>query len=154
MKVQIHGKPSFSKDGKSVQVTILVGEGCKRRSEPRHAERGRYGWFGLNTDPLAIPLNARYEDELDTAKNDLASAEVALKDFRKRLEDVEAQTPDLETTIGDIKIKAVKAMLQGLIKTTELEVNAVEAIVDDAKSKLDQVQNDVPLEVEFIGAGL
>ena len=156
MQVEIHGKPSFSKNGARAQVIVLVGEGRNRRSITKHAERRAIGpttvgYFGLNPDERAIPLNEKYEAELAETKSDLTSAEAALRILQKKLEEVGDVDP---SKVDEINIAAAKAMLEGMIETVKLEVYAAEFIVDDAKSKLDQVRQDLPLEVEFVGGDL
>lgn len=91
MQVQIHGTPSYSDGGRRAQVTVLVGEGSSRRSITRHVQKrpcgnGSFGWFGLNIDPRAIPLNELYEQKLAEAKGNLASAKAALDELKKKLE--------------------------------------------------------------------
>ncbi len=161
MQVQVNST-SISKNHQRAQVTVLIGEGRNRRSVTRHVEqhpigKKSFGWFGFNPDPNAVPLNELYEDELIIAKSNLASAEAVLADLEKKLEKVEGVEKSqmaLDNILGDIAVAVVKNELLGAIETAQDTVYASTALVDEAETKLDIVQREVPLEVEFVGPGL
>ena len=139
-------------NGKRAQVTIPTGKGLNQRSVTRHIGLVGDRWIGFNPDERAIPLNERYEDELTVAKSKLASAEAALKDLRKKLGEVETDTP--ETIIDAAMLKEMRAELDEAIKIAQNNVYAASADVDNAKEKLNIVRDELPLEVEFFGPGL
>jgi len=157
MKVQIHGEPIFSKRGARAQIIVLVGEGRNRNSITKHAQRrvvgpNAVGYFGLNPDERAIPLNEQYEAELAEANSKLTIAEAALANLEKKLGMANEATP--ETEIDEIANADTMVILSVMIQKCKLEIVAAIKAVDDADKKLAIVQRDLPLEVEFVGPGL
>lgn len=137
---------SESADGKHAQITVTVGEGRNRRSFTRHLEY-RGGWVGLNIDERAVPLNERYEQELDEAKNELSNAKSSLKNLRDEFMKMEAETPE---NIDEVAmLKEIKTELTETITGAELRFYAAEAIVDDAEAKLDIIRRELPLMMQF-----
>jgi len=153
MRVRTYGMPSFSKDRQRAQVVVLVGEGQNQRSATRHVQRMGFNcWLGFNPDPRAIPLNAQYEAELQTAQADLTEANKALMSLRGKLVEVEAETP--ETIVDAAMLKEMRAELEDAIGAAQATVSFAESEVDEAETKLAHVRRELPLQVEFYGPGL
>jgi hypothetical protein len=148
MQIQIHGKPSFSKDGRKAQVVVLIGG----KSITRHAER-RFlggprstGYFGLNIDERAVPLNERYEAEYKAAERELDVAEAALTLAERELD--QAKNAVIVTE------ESVIAELVAAVETATAACKKADEKLGDAGTKLDIVQRELPLEVQFIGDDL
>ncbi|MBI2062188.1 MAG: hypothetical protein HYT64_00620 [Candidatus Yanofskybacteria bacterium] len=144
---------SKSANGKHAQVTVVTGEGRNRRSFTRHVEsRGYHSWVGLNIDPRAIPLNKLYEQELAEAKSELFNAEAAVRNLEKKLENID-KSPEGDI-ITESMLLAAYVALDEQLEIAQDDVCVAAKSVDDAKTKLDIVRREVPLEIEFTGPGL
>ncbi len=129
-----------SANRKTAQVTILIGEGSKRRSVTRHIGLVGCDWVGSNPDPRAIPMNEKANLDIALAKSERVSAENLVKDLKEKLE---AANDDKKASKIADQIEAV---------TKRLEV--AKAAEKEAKSRLAHVERELPLKVTFDGPGL
>ncbi len=135
------------------QVTFLSGEGSARRSRTAHPEfRPRDGYIGLNPDSRAVPLNALYERELREAESGLDVATSALTQLEDQLE--KSQETEAASVPQAMIIITVELEIGLMIEAAKTKVEAARKVVYDAEKKLNIVQRELPLEVEFVGPGL
>jgi molybdopterin/thiamine biosynthesis adenylyltransferase len=75
-----------SANGRKAMVTVISGEGAKRRSTTRHIVRDGNRWVGNNPNDSAKRLNLEAEAGVTAAQEGLAKATVALETLKTATE--------------------------------------------------------------------
>ncbi|HEY4475007.1 MAG: hypothetical protein A3J46_03285 [Candidatus Yanofskybacteria bacterium RIFCSPHIGHO2_02_FULL_41_11] len=139
---------SESKKGTKAQITVVVGKGRGSLSFTRHLERRNgYDWIGLNIDPRAIPLNEKYEEEMQAAGLILTVLESDLKRLENRLEDI-SKAPEGDI-ITEFMLLAAHVDLEEQLEIARDNITTATMAVDDAETKLNIVRRELPLMMSF-----